>query len=465
MTKGKKAVVAAVAVAAAAAVGFVGFRFWKKNDDAAAKGKVFVTQVSELNTAGGITLSGSRFSGVIEAPKTEDYKFDSDKTVKTIEVNEGDEVKAGDVLFTYDVEAMRLQLDQGKIEVERMENEVETMKLQIEELEKEKKTTSQDGQTSLTTQILSLQSDSAKTEYDIKAKKAENKKLKKSIKNSEVKAGEDGTVKKVAELDNLQYAESNVVVSLSKGGDYQVKGTVNEQMVGNIYESMPVIIRSRVDDSVTWSGVVSGIETNPQTSSNDEMYYDGGEDSSANSSKYTFYVEPETLEGLMLGQHIIIEPDFGIENEIEKNGIWLYSDFVFKEEGKSYVWVRDSKEKIEKREVKIGQTDDDMGDCEIVSGLKKDDYIAYPSDNIVEGMQATTDADDPDIPEEDYNNDDMDTDMDGMIPDDMDYEDMDMGEFDMDDMDMDIDDMDDFDEMDIPEDGEPADGEAAPEEE
>lgn len=402
MAKGKRVAAVIVAVAAAAAVGITAFMLWKKNDDIQSKGKVFVTQVSEVNTAGGISLSGSRFSGVIEAQKTDDYKYDSGKTIKSVEVKEGDEVNEGDVLFTYDVEAMQLELDQGKIDVERMENEIETMKLQIEELENEKKNTSQDGQTSLNTQILSIQSDIAKSEYDIKAKKAENKKIKSSIKNAKVTSKVSGTVKKVADIDNIETAESNVVVSISKGGNYLVKGTVNEQMIDSVYEGLPVIIRSRVDDTVTWSGTVSSIETNPQTNENDMYYYDGS-DSSNTSSKYAFYVEPESLDGLMLGQHIIIEPDFGFYSEIVKKGIWLYSDYVFEEDGKSYVWAQNDKEKIEKREVKIGQKDEESGDCEILSGLDKDDFIAYPSDDIVEGMSVTTDADDPDIAEQDYN--------------------------------------------------------------
>jgi HlyD family secretion protein len=404
MTTKKRAVISVIAVAAAAAVGITGFMIWKKKDSGSSSGEVFVTQVSEVNTASGISLSGSKFSGVIEEQKTEDYKYDSSKTVKSVEVQEGDEVKSGDVLFTYDVESMQLELDQGKIEVERMENEIETMNSQIEELEKEKKTTSQDGQTSLNTQILSLKSDISKNEYDIKAKKAENKKIKKSIKNASVTSKTDGTVKSVADIDNLENLESNVIVSISKGGDYLVKGTVNEQMIGNIYEGMAVIIRSRVDDSLTWSGTVSSIETTPQTSDSD--YYDEG-DSSNSSSKYSFYIEPETLDGLMLGQHIIIEPDLGGDSSIDRSGIWLYSDYVFEEDGKTYVWAQNDKDKIEKREVEIGQTDEEAGDCEILSGLTNDDYIAYPSDDISEGMSVTTDKDDLDIADEDYT--DMDT--------------------------------------------------------
>lgn len=405
MAKGKKIAVTLVAVVVAAAVGLTAYRLWKKKDSSASKGKVFVTQVSDVNTAAGVSLSGSKFSGVIEAQKTVDYKYDSSKTVKSLAVKEGDEVKKGDLLFTYDVEAMQLELDQGRIEVERMKNEVETNKLQLQQLEEEKKKTPQDGQTSLNTQILSLQSDVAKAEYDIKTKKAENKKIKKSIKNAKVYSEVDGTVKSTLDLENIQNAESNVMVSISRGGSYLVKGTVNEQMINNIYVDMPVVIRSRVDENTTWTGKISSIETSPQKDNYSDMYSDGDSDSSSKSSKYAFYVEPDSLDGLMLGQHILIEPDLGEESGIDKKGIWLYSDYVFTEKGKSYVWAQDKNEKIEKREVKLGQKDENMGDVEILSGLKKDDYITYPSKNIKEGMPVTTNAEDPDLIEDDTEND------------------------------------------------------------
>ena len=54
--------------------------------------------------------------------------------------------------------------------------------------------------------ILSLQSDIAKNEYDIKAKNVEIKKLEVSTKNAYVTASIDGTVKNVKTVDKLQEA-------------------------------------------------------------------------------------------------------------------------------------------------------------------------------------------------------------------------------------------------------------------
>ena len=115
----------------------------------------------------------------------------------------------------------------------------------------------------------------------------------------------------------------------------------------------------------------------------------GEDDGMSNSSSYTFYVDPEDPEALTLGQHLLAELDYGQEERIDKDGIWLYSDFVITKDGKSYVWAKDSDGLIEKREVTLGKKDDENGDVEIKSGLKESDYIAYPSSYIKEGMTAT----------------------------------------------------------------------------
>ena len=90
---------------------------------------------------------------------------------------------------------------------------------------------------------------------------------------------------------------------------------------------------------------------------------------------------------------------------MEKSGIWLYTGYVVTEEdGTSYVWATDQKDRLEKRKVEVGQTDDIMGDCEIVSGLKESDKIAYPSDSYQEGMKTTTNPEEA-TPEEDSDTD------------------------------------------------------------
>ncbi len=393
-----------------------GFFVWKKTGKGGSKSsqKVYVQKVSSLNTASDFKLSNRSFLGVVEAQESVDVKYDSSKTVDEILVKNGDSVKKGDKLLTYDVEAINLQLEQAKLEVERLQNEITSNKSQIAELEKAKKNADQDAAVSYTTQILSLQSDIAKNEYDIKTKNVEIKKLEASTKNAYVTASIDGTVKNVKTVDKLKEDGGDVIMQITEEGDYRIKGRFNEQNSSDIMQGVSVIVKSRLDDS-TWKGEITSVDTSPQKDSDGDMYmYSyGSSDEMSQSSNYAFYVKPESFDGLMLGQHVLIEIDNGQDTSINKTGIWLYSDFICKDGKKNYVWAKNEDGKIEKRYVEIGQKDEDNGDCEIKSGLEKGDYIAYPDKSIEEGMTATTNEADVSVPPNDLDpNDNTDGDAD-----------------------------------------------------
>ncbi|WP_295207252.1 efflux RND transporter periplasmic adaptor subunit [Ruminococcus sp.] len=394
MTTKKRICTVVIVVIVVCALCLGGFLVWKKVGKSSSKSsqKVYVQKVSSLNTVSSFNVANAAFSGVVEAQESVDVKYDTSKTIDEILVKDGDTVKKGDKLLTYDVEAINLQLDQAKLEVERLQNEITSNKNQIAELEKEKKTADQDAAVSYTTQILSLQSDNAKNEYDIKAKNVEIKKLEASTKNAFVTASIDGTVKNVTTPEKLQEDGGTAIMQITAEGDYRVKGTFNEQSSQSIAQNVPVIIKSRLDDT-TWKGEITKIDTNPQKDNND-MYDYGNSDDMTTSSNYAFYVTPESLDGLMLGQHVLIEIDNGQDTSINKTGIWLYSDFICKDGDKSFVWAKDKDGEIEKRYVEIGEKDEDNGDCEIKSGLENDDYIAYPNNSIEEGMTATTNESD-----------------------------------------------------------------------
>ncbi len=392
-------------------VGFGGWYYYKHygNETAVGTDKVYVQKVSNVNTVTGSDLFANSFSGVIVAQKSVDVKYDTTKTVDEILVADGDTVKKGDKLLTYDTEQIQLDIDTAKLEVEKLENNIETNKQQISQYEEEKKKASEDAAVSYTNQILQLESDNARSEYDIKAKNVEINKLETSLKNAYVTAPVDGTVKDLKDpsssgLDSgggffggYGGESEDVIMKLSADGQFLVKGVFNEQNQNSIFKGAPVILRSRVDDTSV-NGTVSEIDTSPQQSSDDMYDSFGGSDEQSTSSKYAFYVEPESLDGFMLGQHVLIDTDNG--STITKTGIWLYKDFVLADGEKSYVWAKKGdKELIEKRYVEIGQTDDEYGDVEITDGLSTDDYIAYPADYIKEGLATTTNSSDKDIPE------------------------------------------------------------------
>lgn len=399
----KKKIIIICSVAAAIILIVVGFLIWKfSNNDDDELGLAFVSPVSDCNTAV-VNLSGNSYSGVVESQKALEVKVDADKIIKDINVKEGDDVEEGDELFTYDVEAMKLELEEGKIEIERINNEIESNKKQIKELETEKKSAGSDAQVSYTTQIQSLETDNDKLEYDIKVKKVSQDKLENSIKNSSVKAEIAGTIKALKTTEEMTESGTDVIMNIVTNSSFRIKGKINEQNIGSIMQGDAVIVNSRVDDTVSWNGTVSEISNEPEAN-NDMMYMDG--DSESSSSNYAFYVEPENIDGLKLGQHVLISIDYGQSSSIEKTGIWLYDDYLVADGENYFVWAAGEDEKLEKRYVEIGQKDENNFDSEILSGLEEDDLIAYPSDDYQEGMKTTTNIEDIDIDDE-MPNDDM----------------------------------------------------------
>ena len=116
-------------------------------------------------------------------------------------------------------------------------------------------------------------------------------------------------------------------------------------------------------------------------------------DSQTSTSTYPFYVNLDSSDGLMLGQHVYIEMDEGQESQ--KTGIWLSEVYIVDADTDSpYVWAADKKGKLEKRSVILGQHDEELGEYEIADGLSKDDCIAYPADILEEGMSTTTNIED-----------------------------------------------------------------------
>ena len=419
------AIVVAVVICAAGVGGYFAYNKYNKTRKKQSQ-KVFVQKVSQVNTVTGSDLFSNTFAGVIVAQKSANVKYDTSKTIDEILVSEGDSVKKGDKVLTYNVEAIQLQIDTAKLEKEKMENDVKTNEEEIKKLEEEKKKASADAAVSYTTQILSLQSENARSEYDIKAKGVEIQKLEASLDSAYVTAPIDGTVKDLKEPASSQedYSENaDVIMTITADGDYRVKGNFNEQNASVITQGTPVILRSRRDDTYR-SGVISEIDTNPVKS--DQDYYGYGEQDEMNtSSNYAFYVTPESLDGFILGQHILIELDYGQAEQMEKNGIWLYEDMLVKEGKKYFVWAKDDDGYIEKRYVEIGEKDKDHGDVEIKKGLNSKDMIAYPAKYIEEGMGTTTNISDKDIPE---NKLDQETEG-GGLDDDGFYEDTDIGDF------------------------------------
>ena len=362
--------------------GFFGYRHLRNaavTDDGE---EVYVTSVAYL-TGANVSGTVNRFAGVVESQETWSVDPNSEFKVAAVLVTVGQEVSEGQALFTYDVNAFQDQLAKAQIELERLNAERNALDDTIAALAKQQKKADKDQQANFTIQIKQQELERKQKEYDITVKRSEIEKIQDNINNATVYSKISGVVQSINESgsSDMQTGTDNSFIKIMKTGDLRVKGTVNEQNIGQIYEGLPVIVHSRVDESLTWSGTVTKIDRE-NTQSNPYASMFGGEGSSG--SNYPFYVELSGSDGLMMGQHVYLEPDLGQNDAEAHQGIWLDSYYI-DETTDPFVWAEDGG-KLVKKPVTLGERDDELGKVQILDGLTESDLIAFPEDTLHEGM-------------------------------------------------------------------------------
>lgn len=389
MSKKKTGIIVAIVVVVIAAVA-VGLWFLLRGNFGGSNNgdKVYVESVESLTKVNmGVQ---NRYSGVVEPQKSWDIKKNPEKTVKEVFVKEGDTVEEGTPLFEYDTESIKDEIAQAKLELEGIDNQIADYYNQIKTLKNERASVSEDEKFQYTTQIQTIETSIKQAEYNKESKQVEIQKKEESLNFAVVTSEIAGIIKSISENGYDPYTGQELpFMTVLAVGDYRVKGTVNEMNVASIPVGSQVLLRSRVNEEQTWTGTITEVDTNREADSNNNngMYYDGGGGETA--TKYPFYIELDSTDGLILGQHLYIELDMG-QMEV-KEGVWLYETYIMMEEGGNYVWADNGRNRLEKREIELGDYDADMMSYQIVSGLTEEDYIAYPMNYLYEGVPTVTD--------------------------------------------------------------------------
>lgn len=402
MKKKKKAVIPIIILLLIVVGVVIGVIVAKKKKENDVEGVVYVESVKNITGMG--FYGQNRYMGIVESQETKGVEKASDKTVKTVFVEVQDTVKEGDPLFEYDTEEMELKLKQLELELTSINNNITTANQQIATLNSEKEQVPAEERIEYTSQIQSLQAQINQYNYDASAKQLEIDRQKVSMQNSIVYSPMDGVIKEIKNESggsqssgDMDYYDpygsddnnSNAFIQIMAMGDYRIKGTANEMNIYSMSEGTPVIVRSRIDETQTWTGTITKIDTeHPDQNNNNYYYYSSG----TQTTKYPFYVELDSIDGLMLGQHLYIELDYG--QSAAKEGLWLDEFYIVTDDGAPYVWAADKKDKIEKRKVELGEYDENLMQYEILSGLSAEDRIAFPDSYIKEGMKVTENYED-----------------------------------------------------------------------
>ena len=348
---------------------------------------VYVQSVERLAAMGGIA-PGNRFLGLVVSEHTAEVTRDADKTIQELLVKEGDDVKEGQPLFRYDTEELQLNLDKKNLELEQLKSSIESCKEKIKSLERERSGLSGTAKLQYTVEIQSAQVDQKEAELKLKTKEDEVKKAQELLDNSTVTSPITGRVQKINENDTTASdGKPAAYITIQQSGAYRVKGVLGELQRGSLKEGDRVKLVPRTEENAAWTGTVTLVDyENPTQGSDTDRYYGSSSDEMTTASRYPFYVELDSTDGLMLGQHLYIELDTGADAP----GVGISGAFLcYNEDGSAYVWAEKGG-KLEKRAVTLGDYDPMTDVQKITEGLSLEDYIAYPDPELCRSGAPTT---------------------------------------------------------------------------
>lgn len=362
------------------------------------EGGVSVQRADSLTAAG---LAGERYAGMVVSENVVEIQRDSSKTIEELYVKVGQEVKAGDKLFTYDSAALELDLEKAKLEVEKMTGEQTTYTDQLAKLEKQlARTYNESSKVRLTLEINTLKTTIMENDYNLASKAEEISKLEEMLQHIDITTPVDGTVRQIDEQGT-----TGSYITIQQSGAYRIQGVINEMSMGNgLTVGSRVVAHSRVSDE-TWTGTVVSIDTEASLQNDNNGYYYniGIADQMASTSNYVFYVELDSVEGLLLGQHIYVE----LLPPETPAGLWIPETYLMEmtmdEETfqmSASVWA-EKNGKLEQRSVSLGGYDPMSGCYEILDGITAEDYLADPMnpESTAGASVSRRDVSDFDVPE------------------------------------------------------------------
>ena len=162
------------------------------------KESVYVQSVEALSNMGGIA-PGDHFLGLVVSEHVTKIEKDSDKAVKELLVQEGDDVKEGQELFSYDTDELQLNYDKKCLELEQLKASIESYKTQIKQLENERAFVTGSEKLRYTLEIQSTQLDMKEAELKIKTKEKEVEQAAQLLENSTVVSPVVGRVQDINE--------------------------------------------------------------------------------------------------------------------------------------------------------------------------------------------------------------------------------------------------------------------------
>ncbi|MGG0237401.1 efflux RND transporter periplasmic adaptor subunit [Bacillus rhizoplanae] len=329
-------------------------------------------------------------SGQVKPGNIESFYADMTKgKVKDIAVKEGQEVKKGDKLFSYDNEEINLQMQQAEIDQEMASMRYDQGQKKIDSLKQDIKKAKDSGAEKAV--IESLESQLSDLEMTQKAATLEKEKGNLHIEELKKKQGEltvysnfAGVVQKL-DKDATQGStqamggQGKPFLQIASKDPFQVQGTLTELQKSQIQKDQTVTVTAKAAPKKKWTGKITEVSEYP-TSADVNAQAMAGAEAGQNMSYYTYKATLDSQDGLSPGYHVSLQVN--LEN---RKMIAVPRKSIVEEKDDAFVYVED-KGKLRKQMVKKGSSDGDW--VEVLEGVTVGQKVVEnPSDKVFDGME------------------------------------------------------------------------------
>lgn len=217
-------------------------------------------------------------------------------------------------------------------------------------------------------------------QFQVKMAEADYAIGKTEMDSGEVYAKIDGTV---VSLISQEEAKETMqpYLKLSGGGGFYVRGAVSELTKDQLRPGQEVTVNDW-NTGMVYTGVIQSVGDFPSS----DGYWNGIGNPTA--SYYPFTVFIDESADLQEGSYVNVV----YSTATSQQGIYLENPFLRTEQGKTYVYVRGTDGKLEKREVTTGKSL--WGSyTQVLSGLSQENLIAFPYGKTVKEGADTVESD------------------------------------------------------------------------
>ncbi|WP_338594781.1 efflux RND transporter periplasmic adaptor subunit [Bacillus safensis] len=344
---------------------FIGFNIAKNQAKPASTAAIKTVKLtpkeitSTVMTPGTLSFSEEQFI----------YEEEEKGKLKEFAVKEGEKVKAGTPLLTYENKELELEEQQQALAVESSTLKLEQLQNRLSELDEKK------AGANIKSERDQLQLELKAAELEQKQAEISQEKVKAQIEDLTVHSKIDGTVISIEQEAGAGKAEERQpIIHIGHEKKMIVRGLISEYDAIKIKKKQKVKVTSDVIRGKSWQGVVKKVgavpvQTAVETTSSDQTV------------QYPVEVE-------IKGKKPEAKPGFKMIMEIQtdkRQAQTIPETAVKKETDGQYVYVV-RKNVLKKVKVVIGETSGH--DLEVTKGVKAEDQIiAHPTDDMYDGME------------------------------------------------------------------------------